>query len=315
MPITFTSGLTPTFPENSFSSEKEHVRLISTSLTNNNAFINPLAGALTTMLARVDAVKILLQADNSVAASEILTLEGYASSLPTGWANAGFISSDFSNIVSAINSYMTANTALQAKLTTFKDYFIVSDIDNFKLHNELLCGLDDAPPAGIIKPNLNALMGLCRSINDIENRFGITFTNYLLGLFGTLFTGDTTIANAQSHVDTIPTSYASLDIVTVVSADPFTTTPSALISSINSLESLANTYGTTVDTHKDNFTTHITDDMAYYHLVVDKLEQYIQAYSISGHIQDPYYAFMYTDVFGSTTINNVITQFQNGDIQ
>jgi len=83
----------------------------------------------------------------------------------------------------------------------------------------LLCGLDDAPPQNIEKPSLVALMGIARSITDLENNHGIAFTNYLTGLFGTLFTGDVTIAAAQTHMDTNPFSggtYASLNVSTNV---------------------------------------------------------------------------------------------------
>ena len=73
-------------------------------------------------------------------------------------------------------------------------------------------------------------------------------------------------------------------------------------------------YYTAVDGHEANFQTHITNDMAQYDDVVAKLSSYVQAYQISGHIQDPYYAFMYTDVFGSASVNDIITLLQNGDI-
>ena len=318
MPITFTPGLTPTHPPDTFGSELTHVKQLGVELIAGDAYKNPLATVLTTMLARVDAVSALLTTDAAVATSEAATMNGYVTGdLPTGFDTAGYDDADMTSIADAATAYATANNALQNQLTTFKNYFTTVDVDNFKLHNELLCGLDYAPPAGIIKPNLNALMGLARSVIDIENNFGVSFTNYLPGLFGTLFTGDTTIANAQTHLNTNPisTTYDSLDIVSAVNANPFSTTPAAVIATITPLNSVMSTYGTAVETHQGNFTTHITTDMAYYNTVVDKLEQYVQAYSVSGHILDPFYAFMYTDVFGSTSVNGIITQLQNGDIE
>ena len=38
MPITFTAGLTPTFPENSFGSEKTHVKQLGADLIAGTAF-------------------------------------------------------------------------------------------------------------------------------------------------------------------------------------------------------------------------------------------------------------------------------------
>jgi len=317
MPITFTSGLTPTFPENSFNSEKTHVKQLGVDLIAGTAFKNPLASVLTTMLARVDAVSTLLEEDRVIASAEAVTMNSYVSgTLPTGFSAAGYNDANMTSIANTATAYATANTATQAKLLTFKNYFTTADTDNFKLHNELLCGLDDAPPAGIEKPTLVALMGVARSITDIENLHGIAFTNYLTGLFGALFTGDTTVANAQTHLNTdpIPTTYDSLNIVTAVNANPFSTNPAAVIGTIDPVTSSVTTYGTNVDTHKGHFTTHITTDMAYYNTVLAKIKSYIQSYQISGHIQDPYYRFMYTDVYGHDDIQQTITDFTNGDI-
>jgi len=315
MPITFTSGLTPTFPPESFDSALDHLKLLSTQLTGNTAFVNPLATVLAALVTQIDATNTLLDTDIAVANSEATTVQGYIDgTLPTGWTNAGYSSSDMASVKVGIIAYVTRATASKTNNTVFKNFLTQVDVDNFKLHNDLLCGLDDAPPAAIEKPTLQALMGLARGLTDIENTFGITFVNYLVPLFGTLFTGDTTIAAAKAHMDTSPvaTSYDSLNIITLVNNNPMQNTPAALEQLIGALT--FTTYDGLVDTHQAAFQTHITNDMAQYTLLIAKLKLYVQAYSVSGHIQDPYYAFMYTDVFGSTTVNTIITQFQNGDI-
>ena len=320
MPITFTTGLTPTFPEGSFGSEKEHVKRLGTELVGFTAFVNPLATVLAALVTQIDATNTILDTDIAVANSEATTLQGYIDgTLPNGWANASspgpYDDGDMASVKAGIEAYVTRATASKANNTIFKNFLTVVDVDNFKLHNDLLCGLRLSPPPAIIKPTLNGLMGLTRAITDIENNFGVTFTNYLVPLFDTLFTGDTTIAAAKAHMDTtpIPTTYDSLNIVTLVNADPFTSTPAAIEQLIGGIT--FSTYDTAVDTHQTAFQTHITNDMAQYDLVVAKLSSYVQAYQISGHIQDPYYAFMYTDVFGSASVNDIITLLQNGDIQ
>ena len=188
------------------------------------------------------------------------------------------------------------------------------DVDNFKLHNELLCGLDDAPPPTIDKPTLSALMGLANGVSSFENSHGITFTNYLPGLFGALFTGDTTIAAAKAHMDTnpLPTSYESLDIITRVNNNPMQDTLAELEQLIGGIT--FTTYDGLVDTHQAAFQTHITNDMAYYNTLVGKAKSYVQAYQVSGHIQDPYFRFMYTDVFGASTTQQTITDLADGTI-
>ena len=103
--------------------------------------------------------------------------------------------------------------------------------------------------------------------------------------------------------------------MTAVNADPFSTTPAALISSINAAASTMGAYGLTlINTHMAAFTAHITTDMAYYNMLIAKGKAYVQAYQVSGHIQDPYYRFMYTDVFGHDDIQQTITDLANGDI-
>ena len=315
MAITFTAGLTPTFPDDSFGSEKEHVRLLSTELVGNTAFANPLAIVLAALVTQIDATNTLLDADMAVANSESSTLQGYISgTLPTGWTAASYTSGDMSSVKVGIDQYVVRATASKANNIVFKNFLTQVDVDNFKLHNDLLSGLRESPPSGIIKPNLNGLMGLARGITDIENNFGVAFTNYLVLLFGTLFTGDDTIAAAKAHMDTtpIPTTYDSLNIVTRVNNNPMQDTPAGLEQLMGALT--FTTYDSAVDTHQAAFQTHITNDMAQYDTIVAKLKQYVQAYSISGHIQDPYYRFMYTDVFGSVDVNAIITQFINGDI-
>ena len=315
MPITFTTGLTPTFPANSFGSEKTHVKRLGVELVAGSAFANPLATVLTALVTQIDATNTLLDTDIAVANSEVTTLQGYIDgTLPTGWSDAGYDDNDIAGVIVGINAYVTRATASKTNNTVFKNFLVQVDVDNFKLHNDLLCGLDDAPPAGIEKPSLIALMGIARSITDMENRHGITFTNYLPGLFGALFTGDTTIAAAKAHMDTnpLPTSFDSLNIITRVNNNPMQDTPAELEQLMGNIT--FTTYDGLVDTHQAAFQTHITNDMAYYNVVLAKVKAYVQAYQISGHIQDPFYRFMYTDVFGHADIQQTITDFAAGTI-
>ena len=333
MSITFTAGLTPTFPPDSFGSAKEHVKQLATALTNGTAFSNPLDAGITALVDRIDVIQASLASEISVSQAQRNTLNGYVSgTLPTGWTDAtadsqsGYLDANMTALANNVGLYYTEVSGLNTKLTTLKNYLSQVDVDNFKLHMELLSGIDDAPPSGVIKPNLNGLMGLASSITDIENRFGITFTNYLTGLFGTLFTGDVTIAAAQTHMDTDPLSagtYVGLDVLTNVNkayvinatGDDRVWNDAIASPKITTIKTPVTTYTSPQDTHLAAFTSHITTDMAYYYTVVDKLKQYIQVYGVSGHIQDPYYRFMYENVFGSSVIQETITKLKNGEIE
>ena len=333
MSITFTAGLTPTFPPDSFGSAKEHVKQLATALTNGTAFSNPLDAGITALVDRIDVIQASLATEISVSQAQRNTLNGYVSgTLPTGWTDAtadsqsGYLDANMTALANNVGLYYTEVSGLNTKLTTLKNYLSQVDVDNFKLHMELLSGIDDAPPSGVIKPNLNGLMGLASSITDIENRFGITFTNYLTGLFGTLFTGDVTIAAAQTHMDTDPLSagtYVGLDVLTNVNkayvinatGDDRVWNDAIASPKVTTIKTPVTTYTSPQDTHLAAFTAHITTDMAYYYTVVDKLKQYIQVYGVSGHIQDPYYRFMYENVFGSSVIQETITKLNNGEIE
>ena len=342
MPITFTEGLTPDFPEGSFDTELEHVKLLFSQVETGGAYINPLEDGVNDLVTKIDSRTSDLVAFKSEIQTDIASLEAMLvvptdpnstppgqpatdpltgeplDNIPDCWQEAGHSGGDISSIIGALNGLISnIDTALDTILPELKTEINTTDIDNFKLHMDLLSGVDEAPPPGIIKPNNPALMGLTRAVTDIENRFGIAFTNYLVLVFETLFLGDITIANAQTDLDAEPFVglYGDINVVSRVSNCPTGNfAPSGIISDINAFGAPNAAWNTAVAENKPIFEQHIADDMAEYDSLVDKLARYVQAYNISAYIRDPYYAFMYTDVFGSGSVNNIIIQLQNGDI-
>ena len=314
MPITFTDGIRPEFSPDSFNSQKEHVKKIYALLNNETVFENKLETLLNTLVARIDVLTTELETDYNIAESDKSTLEGLAV-LPEGWAAAGFVESDINIIVSAINDYQTENQLITTNLAILKTFITTAD-DTFKLHNDLLSGVREDPPQANVKPTLRGLMSTVGALNTLENKFGIPFVNYLEKVFGTLFTGDITISNAQTFLDTnpIPVTYASLNVVTEVNEDPLIETPTTILAGINGLLS-GSTYSATILTHRDNLQTHITNDTNEYNIVLDKLDRIIQSFGISGHIGDDYYKFMYTNVFGSSGLNQIINDKDSGVIE
>ena len=325
MPITYTN-IEPTFPPNSFDSEKEHVKQISASLNGGSAFASPISVGIHAVVMRINALLAQLESDANTASAELgdtttadtlLFFGDSAANLPNSWTTATppLVEADMLTISNVIPAYITANELIRTNLETLKTFIYTVDINNFRLHHDLLSGLREDPPEGIVKASQRSLMALVTSIQTLENKNGIAFTNYFPMLFGVLFTGDITVANAQTFLDTnpIPTTYASLDILTRVQVDPFVESPAAIAAEISGLLS-STTYATTVLTHKDNFNTHILSDEYQYRRVVDKLDRAVQALNISSHISDDYTKFMYTNVFGSDAIKEIITKKDNGTI-
>ena len=402
MPIDWsTEHLTPNFAANSFGAELQHVKNIYGYLLTDVAYLNPLADDIATMVARIDAVQALLATEMSASVADANAFTAYAvgggANLPQGWIDAtndsvtGYTSVDMQAVASTVEAYYQACVLTNNNLQELRDYVTVIDVDNFKLHMELLSGVDDAPPPGIIKPNNPSLMGLAIGLIEMENRFGVSFVrfpfykadgtldtsgnfgggggtsilnfyradgtldtieisdgnfpfyradgtldgiitsfdfnNHLIGLFNTLFTGDVTIAAAQTHLDTDPLSagtYGPLGIsagvnkpyVSGATGEDVIWNNSIVAPKVAPLSVPVLLYNAPlITTHKAALTTHIVDDMAYYDECTAKIEAIMRAYGISGHIQDPFYAYMYTDVFGTAELNVVISQFLNGEIE
>ena len=343
MAITFTNGLTPTFPADTFGKELDHIKLLYAQVDAGTGYVNVLKVPVETLVAKIDTRVTELTTAKTSINSIIASLEALlvvptdpnatpphsqplidpltglpVTNIPECWSTAGHTGTDIQNIINALNGIITnIDTAINTVLPELKDELNTPDIDNFKLHMDLLSGIDIAPPPDIVKPNNPALMGLVRAVTDIEHRFGISFTNYLVLVFETLFIGDLTVANAQTSLNAEPFvgTFASLNVVGRVSATNVeSNAPTAIIADINTYSANFVTWRNAVATHKPIFEQHITDDMAEYNSLQDKLARYVQAYQISAYITDPYYAFMFTDVFGSSTVINIINQFQNGDI-
>ena len=325
MAITFTPGLTPTFNSYVTDSALESTKQITTLLVNFDAYLNklkvPLDAALATSLTR----KLELAADRQVAMAvngssstvdTLLWFQNNISNCPLGWTNAGYFETDFAALTSNTSGYISDSQGCENALNDFSVFVNSADAD-FKLHMDLLSGQRFDVPPNIIKPNLFALMGIVRGLTDFRDRLGYTFINYLVPLFGTLFTGDDTIATFDTFINTdpIPTTYASLDIINRVSANPFTETPAAIAGDISAIRAAPVAYGGEATlTHKAAFQTHITDDTNEYNAAVALMEAYMFAQSISTHIDDDYYKFMYTDVFGTEEINAIIDQIDEGTI-
>ena len=342
MPITFTPNLTPDFFPGSFNSAPEHARLVYGLLLTNLAYQNPLQPGVDTLVAKIDSRTTELTSAKTAIQADIATLDGYlfvptdpntglpeidpetglpVTNIPECWSTAGYGSGDISNIVSALNGIITnIDNAINTILPELKTEIATVGIDNFKLHMDLWSGVVYHPPTGIIKPNVDALMSLAMSLTEIENRFGVTFTNHLVPLFGTLFTGDTTVANAQADLDAdfFVGTYAALNVISRVTACPpnlESNAPTAIIADINTFAANNAAWNTAVAANKPLFEQHIADDMAYYDTATAMLQAYLRSYGVSSHIQDPFYAFMYTDVFGTAEINAIITQYLNGEIE
>ena len=203
MPITFTEGLKPNLPEATFDSELQHIKLLYSQVQAGTGYVNVLQPGVDNLVTKIDSRTSELTTTKTAIQADIATLNGYLvipedefgnpltdpvtgepiTNLPGCWTDAGFTAGDISSISGALGGIVSnIDSAINTILPELKEEINTVDIDNFKLHMDLLSGVREFPPPDldIDKPNNPILMGLVRSITEIEHRFGVAFTNYLV---------------------------------------------------------------------------------------------------------------------------------------
>jgi len=156
-------------------------------------------------------------------------------------------------------------------------------------------------------------------IEKIKDELGVPFENYIVKLFGTLFTADDTIDAAINSVVTYgplwsgtPLNLAAYGVQTIISAGA--TTPAAIEQVIGNLGAGVAGFGILVTTLSATFTAHKTNDTAQFNAVETFLNQVADGERHTFWWRDPYHKFMYTDVNGSITANEIITDIDDETI-
>ena len=235
---------------------------------------------------------------------------------PSNWTNAGYNDTDLTNVRNTVVSYETAITSCKADIDS-----IITSINTtsgtFKQHNERLCGLQAIGTSPFV-PNFSVILNRVNDIEKKKHAYGVPFENYMVKLFGTLFTGDDTIGTATGNILTNPpwsgTPYdlAAYGVQNIISVGA--TAPSAIITVIGGFTTSVAAYEVLVTANNAAFTAHKTNDEAEYVAAGTFLEESADGRKHSPHWNDPYTKFMYTDVLGSETLKDIVADIDSGNI-
>ena len=236
---------------------------------------------------------------------------------PSNWTNAGYNDTDLTNVYNTVHTYSLACVACKVDVDA-----IITSINTttgtFKQHNERLCGLQ-AIGTNPFVPNLHHLLITVKRIQRLNDQLGIPYENYLLKLFGALFTGDDTIGTAIGNIMTnppwgnsSPVDLADYGVQSVISAGA--TAPSAIITVINGFTTDVTAYEVLVTADNAAFTAHKTNDEAQYTLAETNADSIADGRKHNGWWNDPFYKFMYTDVLGSKVTTDLIADMDNETI-
>ena len=232
---------------------------------------------------------------------------------PSNWTNAGYNDTDLTNVYNTVHTYSLACVACKVDVDA-----IITSINTtsgtFKQHNERLCGLQAIGTSPFV-PDFSVILNRVNDIEKKKHNYGVPFENYLVKLFGTLFTGDDTIGTATGNILTNPpwsgTPYdlAAYGVQNIISVGA--TAPSAIITVIGGFTTSVSAYETLVTADNAAFTAHVTTDESELATATA-----FSTYHFGGQLDKVYWTedytkFMYTDVMGSERALEILEDMDN----
>jgi hypothetical protein len=235
------------------------------------------------------------------------------SNLPIPWETAGYTVGDLVTIKASITAYVTSlnncKTAVDAMMAS-----IGPTTGTFRQHNERWCGLQDIGTNPFI-PNYYILMITAMRMEKEKDKFGVPFENYVEKILNCLFTGDDTIDTAtENMLSDPPWSGTPYDLAIygvqaiILNA---TSTPSAILTVINGFGTKIGVYEALVVADNAAFAAHVTNDMTEYANAEAFMTNSQDGKKHNGWWVDPYRKFVYPNVVGSQTANEIIDDIDN----
>ena len=233
--------------------------------------------------------------------------------LPIAWENAGYTAGDLVTIKASITAYVTSlnncKTAVDAMLAS-----IGPTTGTFRQHNERWCGVQEIGIDPFI-PNYYLLMPQAFQMEQLKDELGVPFENYVVRIMNCLFTGDDTIDTAtENMLSDPPWSGTPYDLAIygvqaiILNA---TSTPSAILTVINGFGTKIGVYEALVVADNVAFAAHVTNDMAEYNAAAAFMDGVIDGKKHNGWWVDPYRKFVYPNVVGSQTANELVEDIDN----
>ena len=235
------------------------------------------------------------------------------SNLPIPWENAGYTVGDLVTIKASITAYVTSlnncKTAVDAMMAS-----IGPTTGTFRQHNERWCGVQGIGINPFV-PDYYILMSQAFQMEQLKDELGVPFENYVVKILNCLFTADDTIDTAtENMLSDPPWSGTPYDLAIygvqaiILNA---TSTPSAILTVINGFGTKIGVYEALVVADNAAFAAHVTNDMAEYNAAAAFMDGVQDGKKHNGWWVDPYRKFVYPNVVGSQTANELIEDIDN----
>ena len=233
--------------------------------------------------------------------------------LPIAWESAGYTAGDLTTIRTSITAYVTSlnncKTAVDAMLAS-----IGPTTGTFRQHNERWCGVQGIGIDPFV-PDYYILMSQAFQMEQLKDELGVPFENYVVRIMNCLFTGDDTIDTAtENMLSDPPWSGTPYDLAIygvqaiILNA---TSTPSAILTVINGFGTKIGVYEALVVADNVAFAAHVTNDMAEYNAAAAFMDGVQDGKKHNGWWVDPYRKFVYPNVVGSQTANELVEDIDN----
>jgi hypothetical protein len=148
-----------------------------------------------------------------------------------------------------------------------------------------------------------------------KDKFGVPFENYVEKILNCLFTADDTIDTATENMLSDPPWFGTPYDLAIYGVQAIilnaTSTPSAILTVINGFGTKIGVYEALVVADNAAFAAHVTNDMAEWAAAENFMGGVQDGKKHNGWWVDPYRKFVYPNVVGSQTANELIEDIDN----
>ena len=236
------------------------------------------------------------------------------SNMPAAWAAAGYTAADIGTVKTAVDAFITKCTEAENAIASLLAQISTSSVGNFLEHNEMLCGVQSAR-LDPYKKAFVEIMATAQSIMKIKEAAGVPYVNYNELLFNTLFTGDDVINTCMAHLYINPLSAGTYDSLNIQDAvNNATANAATLVGQINVVKAPLDTWVANISGDVGAFNALRTNDEAALTTADTFVDYWLDGLITHGYWVQDFNKFMYTDVVGSRTSTQILTDKDNGTI-
>jgi hypothetical protein len=234
--------------------------------------------------------------------------------LPTAWEGAGYTIANATSVKSAVDEYIVKCIEAENAIASLLAQISVSSVGNFLEHNEMLCGLQESR-FNPTKVNFSQITSTATSIMKIKDQCGVPYVNYMEKLFSTLFLGDDAINECMVHLNDNPLSAGTYDPLNITDRmDVASSNATTLIAEIVVVQTPLAAWVANVSGDVGAFNTLRTNDEAELATADAFLTYFLNGQGDVGYWAVDFNKFLYTDMVGSRSSMQILTDRDNNNI-